>query len=122
MIGGDKLHHENFLDKDMRNSMLKMFVLRRVGRERINSYTLLKEFKKRKRFSRHPASSADAKNEVYNTINSLEKSGYIKSSQKVDNGRLKNYYALTKKGKTVMVYARGLFKEHIKALSSLLNG
>jgi DNA-binding PadR family transcriptional regulator len=115
------LHNENFLDKDMRSSMLKMFVLRRVSRESANPYTLMKEFAKRRRFRSRFIGRADAKNEIYNTISSLERSGYIKSSQKTENGRLKNYYSLTAKGRKVMASARVLFKRHIKALTTLLN-
>jgi len=114
------LQGENFIDKDMRNSMLKMFILRSVGRESTNSYALLKEFSKRRRFFSRFGGVPDLKNEVYNTINSLEKSGYIKSSQKIENGRLKNYYFLTIKGRKVTNSAKVLFRRHIQALSALL--
>jgi DNA-binding PadR family transcriptional regulator len=114
------LRRESFLDKDMRSSMLKMFVLRKISRESTNPYALMKEFGKRRGFLAR-FGSTDVKNEIYNTVNSLEKSGYISSSQKTENGRVKNYYVLTLKGKRVMASARILFRKHLQALTTLLN-
>ncbi len=104
----------------MKNTMLKMYILRSIGKSSINSYTLLKEFKARRRFVKSFRNPAEIKNEVYNTIKSFEKSGYITSSQKIENGRLKNYYTLTSKGRTVLKSAREIFQKHIGELNLLL--
>lgn len=119
--GGNLKEEEHFLNKDMRGTLLKMFILRRVSKDKINSYALLKELNTRKIFKRFSGTS-DMKNEVYNAVNSLEKSGYIKASQKIENGRLKNYYTLTKKGDDVLKSAKNIFKKHLQSLSSLLVG
>jgi DNA-binding PadR family transcriptional regulator len=105
----------------MKSTMLKMFILRRVGNSKANSYAMLKEFRARRGFMKSFGSQSAIKNEVYNTVKSLEKSGYIKSSQKIENGRLKNYYMLTRKGKDTINSASVLFKKHAQQLSLLLS-
>lgn len=99
---------------------MKIFILRRISHDKVNSYAMLKDFKQRRRFMKSYRSPAEIKNEIYNTVKSLENSGYIKSSQKIENGRLKNYYMLTSKGKETLKSAGVLFKRHTQALASLL--
>ena len=114
------MRDQNFIGKEMKKTMLKIFLLRRIAKTKTNSYTLLKEMSKRFS-SRFFDSKEQIKNEIYNTINSLEKSGYIKSSKRVENGRAKNYYVLTLSGKHVVLSARMLFRKHLKALDALMN-
>lgn len=121
-MNGEKMLKENFINKDMRGTMLKLRILRRMSKSKTNSYALLKEFVANKQFKKYLGKSRDIKNEVYNTINSLEKFRYIKSIQKTENGRLKNYYTLTDKGNKVLKSARRIFRTHIRELTSLLNG
>lgn len=113
---------DNVINKSMRNTMLKIFVLRRIGSSKVNSYALLKEFSARTKLSSSFKSAASIKNEIYNTIRSLEKSSYIKSSQKIENGRLKNYYVLTAKGEETLKSAKKIFRKHLGELKILLNG
>jgi DNA-binding PadR family transcriptional regulator len=115
------LEKGNFFDNEMKSTMLKVRILRRMGKSEVNSYALLKEFTKSGKFSSFFGTSENMKNEVYNTIKSLEKSKYIKSSQKIENGRLKNYYTLTGKGKLVLKSTKHLFQKHLKNLALLFN-
>ena len=68
----------------MMSTMLKLRILRRISKSKTNSYTLLKELMAMRKFEKHLGQSTEIKNEVYNTINSLEKFKYIKSVQKVE--------------------------------------
>jgi DNA-binding PadR family transcriptional regulator len=111
---------EHFLNKDMRNTMLKVFILRRLKKSEANSYALMKEFMARRRFIGKLKVLSEVKNEIYNTIKSLEKSKYIKSSHRIENGRLKNYYTLTAEGKKVLESAKKIFQRNIKEISSLV--
>ncbi|MGI0100504.1 MAG: helix-turn-helix transcriptional regulator [Candidatus Micrarchaeaceae archaeon] len=110
----------NFIDTDMKATVLKIGILRHMLNKSVNSYTILKDFSSSRRFARY-IDKNDMKNEIYNTINSLENSGYIKSSKKIENGRLKNYYKLTSKGTSTLKSAGRLFRVHIKALKALLS-
>lgn len=112
---------KNFIRREMRSTMIKLFVLRRIGRSEMNSYTLMKEITENRRASGFFYNESSIKNEIYNTINSLQKSGYLKSSQKIENGRLKNYYALTANGRELLKSARSIFEKNIKEMGSLLN-
>lgn len=113
------MKEQNFLNKDMKKTMLKMYILHKLGNSKVNSYTLLKEIAER-RSGGFFDSKKEIKNEIYNTINSLENSGYLKSTQKIENGRLKNYYALSAKGKKVLDSSRRMFKKHVSALAAIL--
>ncbi len=111
---------KNFLSKDMRKTMLKMFILRRIKKDKVNSYALLKEVSDKVHSKRFFYNSAEVKSELYNTIKSLENSSYIKVSKKIENGRLKNYYALTKEGNNVLESAKKIFVRNIKELTTIL--
>lgn len=100
--------------------MLKIFILRRISRSSVNSYTIFKEFSARKSFVRVSRTTGDMKNEIYNAIKSLEKSGYIKSSQKIENGRLKNYYGLAPKGSKVLKASGRIFRRHLRELAAIM--
>jgi DNA-binding PadR family transcriptional regulator len=115
------LKESNFLNKDMKKTMLKLRILRRISKSDVNSYALLNELEDHKHFARFFENKTDMKNEVYNTINSLENSAYIKSTKKIENGRLKNYYTLTPKGKFLLKSAAIIFKRNLKDLKELLN-
>ena len=107
---------ENFLNKDMKKTLLKIHILHRIKRSKVNSYSLLKEISSNSHSGRFFKNKAEIKNEVYNTINSLEKSGYIESSRKVESGRLKNFYAPTEKGTEVLKSAKVIFLKNMKEL------
>jgi DNA-binding PadR family transcriptional regulator len=114
IIISEKLFKENFINKDMKSTMLKLRILRRISNSKINSYTLLKELGANKQFTKYLGGAGELKNEVYNTINGLEKFGYIKSTQKVENSRLKNYYTMTNKGNKTLRSAKRIFRIHVR--------
>ena len=93
MPGYDDSH--NFMTRDMRRTVLKLRILMRVKAGNIYPYALMKEFKK-SNFSKFIGPTI--KNDTYNSLNALEKSGYIKSVLKSENGKTKKYYAITKRG------------------------
>lgn len=109
----------NFFTQDIRKAMLKVRLLSRIKKSRVNAYMLLKEISSRPIASRLFKDSSELKNTVYNTLNSLERSGYIKSTKKVEKGRTKYYYAVTAKGNAVLSSARTAFKRHAKEISAL---
>lgn len=114
-LGGGILHD------DMRRTMLKMRILMRIKKSSLNAYGILKEMSASKRAFRFFKSKNEMRNDIYNTIKSLEKSGFIKSTQKTENGRIKQYYRLTPKGTGAVNSARKMFREHFKELSMIFN-
>lgn len=112
------LKKENFLGTEMRRLILRVRILVRIKAGKVYSYALMKEFSSGP-FSRFMG--RNIKNDVYNTIKSLEQSGYIRMSTKQEGGRPKKYYKLTKKGLVVLKSARGIQKEAAKELSKLFD-
>lgn len=115
------MREDSFLSKDMKKTIFKIRLLGRISFSKINSYALMKEFAGNKDFVRFFGGEKDIKNEIYNTLASLEKSNYIKMTQKVENGRLKNYYTITKRGKDVMKSARKVLEGNLKIIASILD-
>lgn len=100
----------------MRRLILQMRILVRIKYGKVYSYALVKELS-----SAHFSSffGKGIKNDVYNTIKSLEKSGYIRVSVKRDGGRLKKYYTITKKGDEAIRSAMKVQKEAAKVLAKI---
>ncbi len=116
------MKEEGFVREEMRRIGFKFRILRSIRDPKgTNPYTLWKELEKKSYFVRF-GKKGNLKSEIYNMINSLEKSGHIKSIQKIENGRLKNYYTLTAKGRKVLLSAKGIFKKHFNELDALLEG
>jgi DNA-binding PadR family transcriptional regulator len=65
----------------------------------IYSYALIKEFNK-EGFAKFYGITL--KNDLYNALRVLEKSGYIKVASKVERGKVKNYYTITKRGSVAL--------------------
>ena len=96
-----------YMREEMRHIVLKFMLLRMIKTKRTYSYELVKEISHNVN-----AKFIDPKklrNDIYNTLGALEKSGYIRVKAKIENGRLKKYYSLTKKGEEVIKSAKRMF-------------
>ncbi|MCW6159599.1 MAG: helix-turn-helix transcriptional regulator [Candidatus Micrarchaeales archaeon] len=112
------MERENFLGREMGMVVLRLRVLYRIKREKMYTYALLKEFDKIPFFK---LLGKDIKNDVYNTINSLKQGGYVRVSTKLEDGRMKKYYTITKKGDNVLKSALKVREETAKELSKLFD-
>lgn len=109
-----------YINKDMRHMMLKLLLLRRIKSGRTYSYALIKEFSNEripKILQKKPGS---VKNDIYNTINALEKSGYIRVKVETDRMRVKKYYTITKSGNYALAQTKRLFMNSMKSLMEIL--
>ncbi len=119
---GDLLNEDSFLSRDMKKTVLKIRILGRISAGKVNSYALLKEFSAKGDLARFFSKDGGIKNEIYNTINSLQRSGYIKLSEKLENGRMKHYYTVTRKGRGVLRSAKAVLRSHLEELEDILGG
>lgn len=103
----------------MRLTMMKIRVLTRVKKSSLNAYGILKEMSANRRSFRFFKNKEKMRNDLYNTIKSLDKSGFIKSTQKTENGRIKQYYKITPKGTSALKSAKKIFMANLKELSSV---
>jgi len=108
------------MNKDMRHMVLKLLILKRIKSGRTYSYALIKEFSNDHISGLLQKEQGSVKNDIYNTINALEKSGYIKV--KVESGatRPKKYYTITKSGNSTLLQTKRLFIESMKSLMKIL--
>lgn len=112
---------KDLLHKEMRKALLKLAIMHKIHEGEIYPYALIKSIEASHFYKRIGAATSEGiKNDVYNTINALEKSGYILMSRKVERGRTKKYYALTPQGKKIIGDARKVFIKAIKALSKMV--
>lgn len=110
---------KNFLTKDMKKIMIKVKILKLIGSKRTYSYAITKEIAQSKHMARFFSGKGAVKDEVYNTINALEKSGYIRLVKQPKSGRVTNYYAITKEGKSVLDDTKKVFASSMKEISKI---
>lgn len=106
-----------YMDKELKHIILKAIILNKIKRGNVYSYSLIKEISKPTNMK---VFSKDIKNDVYNVISALEKSGYIKVTARIENGRLKKYFTLTKKGDAALADIKKGFDNAVKSLKKAL--
>jgi DNA-binding PadR family transcriptional regulator len=117
---GVHLVEKSLLKKDMKNMMLKLKILRMISRNKTYSYAIVKDFTENSRASKFFGGKQAIKNQVYNTINALEKSGYIRLSKQLKSKTAKNYYIITHDGKSALDGTRKVFASSMKEISYIL--
>lgn len=110
---------ESFIKSDLRRTMLKVHILLKAREERINPYSLVKEFLGDKPFSSFFKGAVELRDDTYNCIRSLEKAGLLKSSRKIEKGRLKLYYSTTSTGNKVLKTSMEEFHKGVFQISRL---
>ena len=108
-----------YMTKDMMHIVLKLILLRKIQKREIYSYALIKEFDNPK-ILHFLKNHSGVKNDIYNTVKALEKSGYIKMSARINSGRLKKYYRITDRGKKAIRESRALFLKSMKELMKIV--
>jgi DNA-binding PadR family transcriptional regulator len=110
-----------YITKDMRRMILKIFLLKKISKERTYAYSILKDIMRMMRRSHHKLDfGLGIKNELYNTINTLQNAGYIKMEVEVEGNRIKKYYTITPLGRRVLKDANVIFKRTVRQLQGLL--
>ncbi len=90
----------DFMPMEAKRIILKLRILGRLRQGgKVYSYALIKEFD---RMGFADFYGPTLKNDIYNTLRVLEKSGYIKMQAKTGKGKIKNYYSITKRGTTAL--------------------
>jgi DNA-binding PadR family transcriptional regulator len=109
-----------FMNKDMSHIVLKLVLLRRIEQGEVYSYAMVKELGNSKFSFFLKKYCLDVKNDTYNTLKALEKSGYIKVDSRIENGRLKKYYYITARGKNAIKNSKLLFMKNMKELMKII--
>jgi DNA-binding PadR family transcriptional regulator len=110
-----------YMTKDMSHIVLKLMLLGRIKKKAIYSYALLKEINDSVLISHFITKhGGDIKNDVYNTVKALEKSGYIATRGKVEDGRFKKYYTITKEGRDALNDSKLLLLKSMKDIMKVI--
>ena len=110
-----------YMNKDMSRIVLKLIVLRRIQKSAVHSYALLKEIESSPHMSKFIQKHGGiVKNDVYNTVNALEKSGYIVTKARIVAGRLKKDYTITNSGKKALHESKSLFMKSMRELMDII--
>jgi DNA-binding PadR family transcriptional regulator len=109
-----------YMTKDMAHMIMKLIILRRIKENEIYTYALIKEFDNSKMAHLLKRYDADTKNAIYNIVNALEKSGYVKVREKIEKGRLKRYFYITEDGKDALDESKKLFLKSMKELTKII--
>lgn len=104
---------EQFDDTIVRG-MLKIMVLVHLKKTDMHPYAMLKHFRSSPMFSRIK------KSDVYNTINSLEKEGYVKYKAVKKGAQTQKRYELTAKGNRIMARSKRIRTRALKDLRTLI--
>ena len=107
-----------YIGKDMRHIILKLVLVQKISKGPVYSYALISKLNNTRISNLLNKKGMALKNDIYNTLSSLERSGYIKSTSKIEKGKNRNYYKLTPKGKRILAASRTLF---MKTMTELIN-
>lgn len=91
------------LDREFFLGFVKIHILYHASKEPIFGVEITEEL------ARHGYSISPGT--LYPTLHRLEKEGYLQSSSKLVNGRLRKYYKATTKGKQVLEQAKRKIRE-----------
>ena len=114
----------DYLTKDVYHVMLKIALLSRIRKGRCYSYELFRDITKHfNKVKNHKNISfkPNIKNDIYNTISSLENAGYIKAAIKVEGSKVKNYYTITIKGARALDGAKAAFRRTVREVMELVS-
>jgi DNA-binding PadR family transcriptional regulator len=106
---------KKFFKNEVYSSMLKIIILSKLKKRKFYAYSLLKEISKNTMIKNHfNVNNVKLKNDVYNTMRSLESSGYIKIYEINSNAAGKSddkkaYYILTKQGAEILFSIKKIF-------------
>jgi PadR family transcriptional regulator, regulatory protein PadR len=109
-----------YMTKDLAHIILKLILLKRIEQKEVYSYALIKDFDNPKISHFLKKHGTNVKNDIYNTVKALEKSGYITVKSKIESGRLKKYYHITENGKIALRESKLLFFKSMKELNGIL--
>ena len=91
------------IDREFFLGFIKIHILYHASKEPIYGVEIVEEL------ARHGYSISPGT--LYPTLHRLEKEGYLKSSSKVINGRMRRYYQVTAEGKLVLEESKKKIRE-----------
>ncbi len=110
---------EKYMSKEMRRMIFKLMLLSEIKEKKRYPYELIELMADPKKAKFMGSKKSDIKNDIYNIVRMLEKSGYIKlvvSKKRSD----KKYYSITPEGREALVKSKKLMLRYMKELVKLI--
>lgn len=104
--------------KGLRNEMLKFILLQHLSRRSGYPYGLMKAIQTR----RVPILEGLTKNDLYNSMNSLEKQGFIKYKPIMFGFMVHKHYELTPKGRRILGASKKIMIKSLFAVKKIMEG
>ncbi len=108
------------ISKSLHQFVVKIVLMVKIGRGGAYSYELVKDLSAHGGLKYLAKDREALKNDVYNNIASLEKSGFIKASSAQGGDGKRKYYALTPKGRAAVKAAKTGMRRTLVNLSKML--
>jgi DNA-binding PadR family transcriptional regulator len=97
------------IDRKFFLGFVRIHVLYHAGSEKVYGVWLMNEL------ARHGYNISPGT--MYPILHEMEKDGYLMCEEELVEGKIRKYYSLTKKGKTMLIQSREMAQELLKELT-----
>ena len=111
---------QNYMTKDMYHLIMKLVILGSIKRREMYPYELINRVAMH--VPKYKGDKGEIKNDVYNTLAVLERIGYIRLEKKLVEGRVKNFYTITKKGNESLLASKRILADAMVNVTRQLKG
>ncbi len=111
---------QNYMTKDMYHLIMKLVILGSIKRREMYPYELINRVAMH--VPKYKSDKSEIKNDVYNTLAVLERIGYIRLEKKLVEGRVKNFYTITKKGNESLLASKRILADAMVNVTRQLKG
>lgn len=110
-----------YASKEMRRMIFKFVILSEIRSKKRYTYELVDMLSKHHASKLMGNDKASIKNDIYNIMRSLEKSGYIKLAGKSKSGETKRYYRITPQGLQALIKSKKLMQKYLRELVKIIS-
>ncbi|MCL5404644.1 MAG: PadR family transcriptional regulator [Candidatus Marsarchaeota archaeon] len=115
----EKARKNGFMNKEMRRMIIKLVLLSKLKAKKCYTYELISMVGSSGKAHAFGIEKPELKNDIYNTMHALEKSGYIKLSES-KNSSNKRYYEITPEGRAALQKSKGLMIRYMRELVKII--
>lgn len=120
MASGKKDFSSKYMSKEMRRMIFKLMLLSVIKEKKRYPYELIDLMSDSHKAKFIGSKKSEIKNDIYNIMRGLEKSGYIKLVGGKKMGQEKRYYKVTPQGSKALLRSKKLMLKYMKELVKLI--
>jgi DNA-binding PadR family transcriptional regulator len=119
---GDDEGMKYYMTKDMYHLIMKLVILGKIKKDSSNIYAYELINHVAQHVPKYRKDKMEIKNDIYNTLSKFERLGYVHQEKKLSDGKIKNFYTLTKKGDRALMESKKILKDAMKNVAKQLEG